>query len=60
MKKDERTYSKSQVSALELGLDMLREGNALFNELTEEDQQQLIHLIIAIERDLLDQIQSTV
>ena len=60
MRKDEHTYSKSQVSALALGLDMLREGNQLFNELTGEDQQQLIHLIIAIERDLLDEIQSTV
>ena len=60
MRKDEQTYSRSQISALELGLDMLREGNQLFNELTAEDQQQLISLIVTIERDNLHQIHSTV
>ena len=56
MRKDENIYSINQINALELGLEMLKEGNQLFNELAEEDQQQLVSLIVTIERDMLDQI----
>jgi hypothetical protein len=54
MKKDENSYSISQVRGLEIGLEMLIEGDKLFNQLTKEDQQNLFHLIVEIERDFLD------
>ena len=56
MKKNERSYSKSQVKGLEFGLKALKKGNTLFNALSKEDQELLITLISQIERDRLYQI----
>ena len=56
MKKHKKAYSKSQIKGLEFGLDVLKEGNQLFNTLTEKDQKLLIVLVTKIERDRLHQI----
>ncbi|UOY05114.1 hypothetical protein L0P88_14300 [Muricauda sp. SCSIO 64092] len=56
MRKKEKSYSLSQIKGLELGLEMLVEGNKLFNQLTKKDQKKLISLITMIERDRLNQI----
>ena len=53
MKRKPGTYSKSQVRGLEIGLELITEGNRLFNTLSEGDQQKLILLITMIERDHL-------
>ena len=53
MKKSPESYSVSQIRGLEIGLEMLTEGDKLFTQLTVEDQQKLVHLIIEIERDML-------
>ena len=51
--KREESYSLSQIRGLEIGLEMLNEGDKLFNRLTKEDQQNLVHLITEIEKDML-------
>lgn len=54
MKSKEESYSLSQIKGLEIGLEMLIEGDKLFKQLTKEDQQNLVYLITEIERDMLD------
>lgn len=56
MKKNSTLYSKSQIKGLEIGLEMIVEGDALFNKLSKEDQQNLITLITDIETDNLNHI----
>ncbi len=56
MRKKEASYSLSQIRGLEIGLEMINEGDKLFNRLTKEDQQNLINLITDIEKDKLDHI----
>jgi len=56
MRKKEEVYTKAQIKGLEIGLELLVEGDALFNTLTKEDQLNLVHVIAKIERDHLDQI----
>ncbi len=40
MKKKEDSFSSSQIRGLELGFEMLNEGDKLFNQLAKEDQQR--------------------
>ena len=54
MKKNEGSYSLAQIRGLEIGLEMLSEGDKLFNQIAKKDQQNLVYLITEIERDMLD------
>ena len=54
MKKDKKSYSTSQIRGLEIGFEMLNEGDKLFNALAKKDQQKLFYLITEIERDMLE------
>ena len=56
MRKNENSYSQSQIKGLEIGLEMITEGDALFNRLSTEDQKNLVLVISEIERDNLDYI----
>ncbi len=56
MREKEESYSVSQIKGLEIGLEMIHEGDKIFNRLTKEDQQNLVNLITEIERDKLDLI----
>jgi hypothetical protein len=56
MRKKEKSYSFSQIRGLEIGLEMLTEGDKLFVQLTKEDQRNLINLITDIEKDKLNHI----
>jgi len=56
MREKPKLYSVDEVRGLEIGMEMLNKGDALFEQLTKEDQQNLIHLVIKIERDVLDEI----
>ncbi len=49
-------YSTSEIKGLEIGLEMLTEGEILFNSFPKNDQEQLIQLIIVLERGILDEI----
>lgn len=56
MKNNNTAYSQSQIKGLELGLEMIVEGDAIFRQLSEDDQQKLIDTITKIERDNLNRI----
>jgi hypothetical protein len=54
MKKSQRSYSTTEIGGLEIGLEMLTEGNKLFDELSKEDQLKMFDIIIQIEVDVLE------
>jgi Lhr-like helicase len=56
MEKKEETYTPSQIKGLEIGLEMIMEGDKLFTQLSTEDQQNFVNLITDIEKDNLDTI----
>ncbi len=56
MRKKQKSYSINEIRGLEIGLEMLDEGNALFNQLTQEDQKRFVPFIVNIEQDTLDHI----
>ncbi|SDS12653.1 hypothetical protein SAMN05216503_2054 [Polaribacter sp. KT25b] len=56
MQKNSANYSQSQIKGLEIGLEMIIEGDALFNKLSKEDQLNFVKLITDIERDNLNHI----
>ena len=56
MREKEESYSLSQIKGLEIGLEMINEGDKIFNRLTKEDQKNLVNLIAEIEKDTLDHI----
>ncbi len=56
MKRHSRSYTAAELHGIELGYDMIREGNALFDQLSKQDQLQIFNLIIAIEVDVLERI----
>lgn len=56
MKEKQKLYSTNEIRGLEMGLEMITEGDALFNQFSLNDQQQLIDLIITIEYSILDEI----
>ena len=56
MKDNPDAYAASQVKGLEIGYNMIYEGDKLFNELNKEDQQNLVDFVLEIEKDNLNQI----
>ncbi len=56
MKENPDSYEASQVKGLEIGYNMIYEGDKLFNELNKEDQQNLVDFVLEIEKDNLNQI----
>lgn len=56
MSKNPELYSTSQIRGLEIGLEMIIEGDKLFNRLTKKDQRNLVYLITEIEKDNLNHI----
>ena len=56
MKKARNGYSKAEIGGLEIGLEMLTEGNKLFDELSREDQLRIFDIIIHIEVDYLEKL----
>ncbi len=56
MRKKQKSYSINEIRGLEIGLEMLHEGNVLFNQLTKEDQKRFVPFIVDIEQDTLDHI----
>ena len=56
MKKSRNGYSEAEIGGLEIGLEMLTEGNRLFDELSRDDQLRIFDIIIHIEVDYLKQL----
>lgn len=51
MKDKPKVYSKLDVRAIEIGLEMITKAQELFSKLTKEDQKKLVAFITKIERD---------
>lgn len=56
MKKKPNLYSQKEVRGLEVGRDIIEEGDKLFSKLTEYEQDHLFQLIAKIERDTIEEI----
>ena len=56
MKKNLHLFSTDEINGLEIGRDIIKEGNSLFDELTLEEQEIIFELIIQIERDVLKKL----
>lgn len=56
MKKHRRRYSESEIAGLEVGMNMMIEGNKLFDELSADDQLKIFDIIIHIEVDVLEEL----
>jgi hypothetical protein len=56
MKKAPRSYSETEIEGLSIGLNMLIEGNRLFDSLPPADQRRVLNVIVAIEVDVLEQL----
>ena len=56
MKKRPNIYSTEEIRGLEIGRDIIKEGNALFDQLSVEEQEQVFEFVIAIERDHLEEL----
>ena len=56
MKKKLDLYSEEEVRGLEVGRDIITEGDKLFSKLTEHEQDSLFQLIAKIERETIEGI----
>ena len=56
MKRSPRSYSQTEIDGLQIGFDMLKEGNHLFDSLPQSDQRKVLNIIIAIEVDVLEDL----
>ncbi len=56
MKKRPKVYSEEEVKGLEIGMEIIREGDAIFSSYEPADQKHIIELVIKIERDALEEI----
>jgi len=54
MKKSRNGHTHAEIGGLEIGLEMLTEGNMLFDQLSKEDQRRIFDIIIGIEVDVLE------
>ena len=53
MKKRPNVYTVTEVNALALGRDIIKEGNRLFAELNRTEQEQILSLVLQFETDFI-------
>ena len=56
MKEKPSLYSKAETDGIELGLQIIEKGNALFEELSKDGRKAVIDLTVEIEQNALDEI----
>lgn len=56
MQKRPAVYAPTEVKALGIGRDIIKGGDALFEQLSKEEQELILQMIIQIERDFLEGI----
>ncbi len=56
MKQRPTVYSQEEIRGLEIGQEIIVEGDLLFDQLTQEEQEQIFEFIIAMERDVLEEL----
>ncbi|MEZ4888675.1 MAG: hypothetical protein R3E32_28375 [Chitinophagales bacterium] len=54
MQKRPTIYAATEVNALSIGRDIIKGGDALFDQLSKEEQEQILKMIIRIETDFLE------
>ena len=58
MKSRRSFYTEAEIKGLELGLEIIIEGNLLFNSLSRNEQEEIYRFVLQVERDSLTQIYS--
>jgi len=56
MRKRPKVYSAVEIRGLEIGRDIIKNGDLLFDQLPKEGQQQLFELVIMLEREVLEEL----
>ena len=56
MKKNTELFSADEVKGLEIGLEMIKRGDDVLNNLSEEHKDILIQFIIQVEKDNLEEL----
>lgn len=56
MQKRPDVYTPLDIRGLEIGRDIIKNGDLLFDQLPKEGQQQLFDLVIRLEREVLDDL----
>ncbi len=56
MKMHPGSYSPEEIKGMEIGLELVKKGDSLFEQLTEGDQQKVFDFIIRLERDVIDEV----
>jgi len=56
MEKRPSVYSETEVSALKIGKDIIKEGDLLFAQLSKAEQEQILAVVLEIERNALEKV----
>ncbi len=56
MQKRQDVYSAIEIRGLEIGRDIIKQGDLLFDQLPQAGQQQLFDLVIRLEREVLEDL----
>lgn len=56
MKKHPKIYSLAEIQGLEIGKNIIVQGDALFAELNREDQKLILDFVVKIEREVLERL----
>jgi len=56
MEKRPNVYSEEEVNALKIGRDIIKEGDLLFAKLSISEQEQLLAVVLEIERSALEEV----
>lgn len=56
MKKRPAVYTAVEIRGLEIGRDIIKNGDLLFDQLPKDGQQQLFELVIKLEREVLEEL----
>jgi len=56
MKKRPTVYTAVEIRGLEIGRDIIKNGDLLFDQLPKKGQQQLFDLVIRLEREVLEEL----
>ena len=56
MQKRPDVYSAAQIRGMEIGREIILKGDALFDQLTTEEQDQIFAFVVQVERDVLGRL----
>jgi hypothetical protein len=56
MQKRPQVYTPAEILALTIGRDIIRQGNALFDELNKKEQQEILETVLKIEKQSIERI----